>query len=229
VIQVVVPALAGAGGAVLGARLTRSATLESEAKRQDFEQQREERRERAEREKEERVQSRTLKEAARLTDEELRDATELIRDAVYQGRWWPAPRQFSAAVYTRYRPVLALALDDAAWSAVSFAFQQLNKVNWERSAGVPSLADIGGVGDPMEVLERVDLLSVGLAVIQARQALAPSAAPPDKDSLLGDDADAVAAAVFPVPDDLEDELRPFLEGEEDEDGEADDQPTPDAR
>lgn len=168
------------------------------------------RRERRELRREAQGAARNLKEAARLVDEELRDATDLIRGAVWQGRWWPSTRQVSAAVYTRYRSVLALALDDDPWAAVSSAFQELNRVNWDRSTGVPSIADIGGAGDPMNPLQRVDLLSVGIAVIGARQALAPSAAPPDKQSLLEERAEAIADSVFPVPEELDEELKPLL-------------------
>ena len=170
-------------------------------------------REKRERLREEQTRDRNLKEAARLVDEELRDATDLIRNAVYQGRWWAPPRKLSTDVYSRYRSVLAVSLDDAEWTDVSLAFQELNGINWGRLR-MASPAAIGGVGDSMNTIERADLLSVGLAVIQARQALAPLAAPPDKDSLRRDRADEIAAAVFPVPDEFDEELRPLLEGED---------------
>lgn len=186
---------AGVGGVIAG-----QVTLRAEERRQRFTREGEERREQRERERDEQRRSRDLKEAARLVDEELRDATNLIRNAVYQGRWWAPPRQLSAAVYTGYRSVLAVGVDEGTWTAVSLAYQELNRVNWERSAGVPSLADVGGVGDPFAPLEREDLPSIGLAVVGARKALALLSAPPDKQSLIEQDAAEIAEAVFPLPE-----------------------------
>lgn len=217
-------ALATALGASAGGAIAGFVTLRAEERRQRFARGAEDRREERALERESGVQNRELKEAARLVDEELRAATDLIRDAVYQGRWWPSSRQLSADVYTRYRHVLAVALDDHTWSDVSHAFQELNRVNWGRSPRMPSLADVGGVGDAMEALERVDLLAAGQAVLAARRALAPKATPPDAEMLLAEGgAEAVAAAVFPVPDELDKELRPLLDDEEeagDETGEG---------
>ena len=113
----------------------------------------------------------------------------VLRDAIYQARWWPAPRQLSSDVYTRYRRVLAIQLADAAWSEVSLAYQELNEANWTSEPGEE-------LANP---LVRIDLQSVGISVVRARQALASAAAPPDHVSLLQDSAEGVANALFPVP------------------------------
>ena len=97
----------------------------------------ERRRERRQRDQEKDQRDRDLKEAARLVDEELRDATDLLRTAIYGSRWWPGPRQLSSDVYTRYRHILALYLDDSPSADVSHAYQELNRVNWVSEPGRP--------------------------------------------------------------------------------------------
>lgn len=145
-------ALIGAGGVAVGAWITSRATVSTEKRREQRELESERRREEREREQGELVRAREMKEAARLVDEELRDATEVLRDAIYQARWWPARRQLSSGVYARYRHVLAFHLDDAAWSDVSLAYQELNKANSESEPGE-------ALSSP---LERIDLQSLGI-------------------------------------------------------------------
>jgi len=187
--------------------------LESEQRRERREIEAERRHDQREVEREAQVRDRELKEAARLVDEELRDATALLAGAIYEARWWSGGRMLSSDVYTRYRRVLALYLDDSDWSDVSRAYQELNRLNWESEAGQP-------LGTP---LERIDLQSVGIAVVEARKALAPAAAPPDRASLLQQSAEEVAEAVFPLPDDereqFEEELRPLLEEDQGDESE----------
>lgn len=73
----------------------------------------EQRREKRQREQENEVRDRNVKEAARLVDEELRDATAVLSPAIYQAQWWSGGRRLSSDVYTRYRHILALYLDEA--------------------------------------------------------------------------------------------------------------------
>lgn len=61
------------------------------------------------------------------------------------------------------------------------------------------------MGEPFAPPEREDLLSVGLAVVEARKALAPLSAPPDKQSLLEQDATEITEAVFPLPEEDEEQ------------------------
>ena len=130
--MVAVATLFGAG---VGGVITALVTLRAEDKRQEFAEQQRERLEKREQERDEQRRRRQLKEAARLVDEELRDATELIRDAVYQGQFWAAPREISASDYKAYRHILAVNLDDDAWTDVSLGFQQIYQVNWDAHAG----------------------------------------------------------------------------------------------
>lgn len=143
-----------------------------------------------------------LTRAGRLVDEELRDATEVIRNRVYQGERWQPGRRYSSAVYTEYRETLVTALEDQDWGAVSRAYQELNRVNWEDQESDTSGTPTQG----MNPLDQVDLLSVGIAVVEARQALAASAAPPDVASLLEGTAEEVAAVIFPSPPGLDEAL-----------------------
>jgi hypothetical protein len=189
----VVVGLATLLGGVVGTAGASFVALRVEGRRQGFERAREDARREQEARNDQMLRERQLREAARLIDEELRDATEMIRNAVFQGQFWQPPRELAAAVYTRYRVVLAVDLDDAAWSNVSFAYQELNRVNWERRQRSGILEFQAG--------EREDLLSVGIGVVQARQALAESASPPDRDQLLSTEAHELATILFPLPDD----------------------------
>jgi len=172
----------------------------------------EQQRRKHDRQREQQVEERDLKEAARLVDEELRDAVGLIGDAIYEGRWRASQRVLSASVYTAYRSVLAISLSDAAWSDVSRAYQEFNRVNWERARAASALPG-GGEHVPVwsDAVERADLQEVGLIAIEARVALAPFADPPDSTGLLRDGAEEVAARVFPLPEELDEILRPLLD------------------
>jgi hypothetical protein len=183
-------------GAAVGGAITAVVTLRAEHKRQEFAEQQRTRQEKREQEREEQHRRRELKEAARLIDEELRDATELIRDAIYQGRFWVAPRQISASDYSAYRHVLAVNLDDHAWTDVSLAFQQIHQVNCDIH-GIPENSDGTRFFGP---LDRIEMLSVGIQIVRARKALAQFSSPPDKDALLNQDATDMAAAIFPLPE-----------------------------
>ncbi len=193
-------AAATAVGAGIGGAVTGAVTLKVERQRQEFLQAQAARQEERERQREEQRQAQDLKEAARLVDEELRDATELIRNAVYQGRFWAPPRRLSGDVYTRYRHVLAVNLEDEAWTHISLAVQELNRLNWEVGKRP---AEPNGLGPPFQPLDREDTLSIGLAIVEARKVLALVASPPDKKSLLEEEASEIAAAIFPLPDEDE--------------------------
>lgn len=182
-------------GAGIGGAITGIVTLRAEDKRQRYAERLRKRQERRERRDEKQRRQRELKEAARLVDEELREATELIRDAVFQGRFWDPSRTLPAEVYRTYRNVLAVSLNDDSWTDVSLAFQEIGRVNWERHR-------VGSIsGDTaLKPLEREDLLSVGIDVVRARKALAPHSSPPDKENLLSQDATETAVALFPLPE-----------------------------
>jgi hypothetical protein len=199
-------ALATAVGAGVGGAVTGFINLRNEHKRQRYAREAEHRREAREQAGDETRRRRELKEAARLVDEELRAVTDRLRHAIYQGRFWEPSRELPAGVYNRYSHVLAVNLEhDQDWAEISFAEHELDGANGDARFRP---------GAEMNALERVELLSVGQAVVSARKALAPLASPPDRESLLTQTADEISAAVFPVPDELDEELRPLLENGE---------------
>jgi hypothetical protein len=61
---------------------------------------------------------------------------------------------------------------------------------------------------------------VGIAVVEARKALAPAAAPPDKKPLLEQSPEEFAETVFPLPkggrERLDEELKPLLDEDQEE-------------
>lgn len=191
--MVAVATLFGAG---VGGVITALVTLRAEDKRQEFAEQQRERLEKREQERDEQRRRRELKEAARLVDEELRDATELIRDAVYQGQFWAAPREISASDYKAYRHILAVNLDDDAWTDVSLGFQQIYQVNRDAHGRPENPDGTRSFGH----LDRIEVLSVGIQIVSARKALAQFSSPPDKETLLSQDTTDIAAAIFPLPE-----------------------------
>jgi len=151
-----------------------------------------------ERIREQEKQHRELRVSARLVDEELREATNLIRDAVYQGRFWPATRALSVTQYERHRAPLAAELGDLEWANVSLAYAELRRLESEAEGNQP--VRYGELEPSVSALARLDIGSVGLAIVQARQALAPLANPPDHEQLLTMDSTDLFTMLFPMPD-----------------------------
>jgi hypothetical protein len=185
-------AIAGLAGVAIGSVITGVVTLRAEHKRQQFAKQQGKHQESREQERAEQHHQRELKKAARLIDEELHDATELIQDAIYQVR---PPPEIPVSNYIAYRHILAVNLDDPAWAGVSLAFHQIRQVN--RTYGTPEQPE--GT-QPFGPIDRIDILSIGLQVIMARQSLAPFSNPPDKEALLNQNANDIASAIFPLPE-----------------------------
>jgi len=178
-------------GAGVGGILASGVTLRVDGRRQA-----------RERTREKEKQHRELRVSARLVDEELREATDLVSDAAYQGRFWPATRTLSVKQYESYREPLAAELGDLEWANVSLAYAELRRLESEAEGNQP--LRYGELEPCVSALERLDIGSVGLAIVQARQALARLANPPDREHLVTMDSTDLFTMLFPMPDeDLE--------------------------
>jgi hypothetical protein len=165
----VVPALAGIGGALVGGLVTGVLTLRGEDRRQAFARELEE--SRLQREDAERAAS--VRGSIRLLRITLREAAGSIKNALETGAWWPAALDLSPSIRPEDLSELAASMSGSEWTEIELALSQAGRIQITRSVhprltpeGFLPPVDEGGRGAlrvaakninaAVEVLRRVD-------------------------------------------------------------------------
>lgn len=186
VIQPLLNGLFGLGGVIAGAYIATKSEIALDTKRLLRETKREEQ-----------ARSTRVRTAARLVDQELRDAILLLKETIYFGQWIGG-RSFNADVFHKYRDTLATAMNDEEWTSLSEGFQQLNELNWRRIRFERGDNDDDWSADVSASAGRIR--PVALTVIQARRALLQYSTPSDINELCKGDDQQLLLEMFPTTD-----------------------------